>query len=153
MTRQDKTETLYMYTCLGIPVTSTNKSKDVIVNHIDASGNEIYDWLRQSKWMDAGAGGLEARHGRTLGGCRWRDARRGQRLVPLHGNYNCCRCHATHFEPGKMLRGWGCWQAWKNRGPHTPWLQFLKCCKSWIVCQISLFFDCFPWKLFFLRLW
>ena len=86
MTRQDKTETLYMYTCLGIPVTSTNKSKDVIVNHIDASGNEIYDWLRQSKWMDAGAGGLEARHGRTLGGCRWRDAGRGQRLAPLHGN-------------------------------------------------------------------
>lgn len=111
MTRQDKTETLYMYTCLGIPVTSTNKSKDVIVNHIDASGNEIYDWLRQSKWMDAGAGGLEARHGRTLGGCRWRDAGRGQRLAPLHRNYNCCRCHAPHFEPGKMLRGWGCWQA------------------------------------------
>ena len=27
-----------------------------------------------------------ARHGRTLGGCRRRDARRGTRLVPLHGN-------------------------------------------------------------------
>ena len=54
--------------------------------------------------MDAGDGGLEARHGRTLGGCRWRDAGRGQRLAPLHRNYNCCRCHAPHFEPGKMLR-------------------------------------------------
>lgn len=30
--------------------------------------------------------GSAARHGRTLGGYRWPDAGRGQRLVPLHGN-------------------------------------------------------------------
>lgn len=29
---------------------------------------------------------MVSRHGRTLGGCRWRGARRGQRCVPLHGN-------------------------------------------------------------------
>ena len=63
-----------------------------------------------------------ARHGQTLGGCRWLDAGRGQQLVPLHGNSppmvpraarvdprgSCRRCHAPHFEA---------WRAKRRTGP------------------------------------
>ncbi len=79
---------------------------------------DTVDSLRWTKWRDAGAGDWVARHGRTLGGCRWLGARRGQRLVPLHGNFppivpraarvgprgNCRRSHAPHFEPWRAKR-------------------------------------------------
>ena len=48
MNREDKIESLYLYTCEGIPVTSRNSSKEVITDYIDVNSNEIYAWLRQS---------------------------------------------------------------------------------------------------------
>ena len=46
----------------------------------------LKDKILYWKWRCWGDGGWVARHGWRLGGCRRLGARRGQRLVPLHGN-------------------------------------------------------------------
>ena len=76
LSRADKIESLYMYTCLGIPVTSRNKDKEVITDYIDAKTNDIYDWLRQSVNTEH-KGGKAYQSGRHCG-CFAADKYRGK---------------------------------------------------------------------------
>ncbi len=48
MTRNDKIESLYLYTCEKIPVVPYNKNKQGIEDILGINRNEIYDWLKQS---------------------------------------------------------------------------------------------------------
>ena len=79
----------------------------------------LKDKILYWKWRCWGDGGWVARHGWRLGGCRRLGARRGQRLVPLHGNSppigwqnliagprgNCRRSDATRWRSRISFRG------------------------------------------------
>lgn len=68
LSKSEKIEILYMYTCLRISVTSPNKNKDVIIKHMkDANSTEIYEYLRQSSVDTTPKGGGKYKIGKDCG--------------------------------------------------------------------------------------